>query len=433
MEAAVMRKVAWRLVPFLSLGYLINALDRFNVSIAALTMNKALGLSATTYGLGAGAFFFSYVLFQVPANLVLARLGARTWLSLIMATWGICSAATAFVTGERSFIAVRVLLGVAEAGFFPGVAYYLTCWFPARHRGRAMGIFFSCAAVAGVLGAPLSANLLRLDGLFGIQSWQWVFLVEGPPAVVLALFGRSLLCNRPCEATFLNSAERTWLQSTLDAEAEVKSGSGRSLWSVLASRQLVLLTLAYMGINYGLYAMVFFMPLIIKALGVSNTDIGYVLILPNLAGVVGSVVLTRSSDRFGERIWHLAIPLVVGGLGAAAAAMFFGNVYLVVAALSVSLFGAAAGVPLFWNLPTAFLGTTGAAGAVALINSIGTSQGYLAPQITGWLRDYTGGYAAPLLLTGAVLVAAAGLVFASGIAVHLRVPVAKVGEEKVLF
>ena len=328
MEAAVMRKVAWRLVPFLSLGYLINALDRFNVSIAALTMNKALGLSATTYGLGAGAFFFSYVLFQVPANLVLARLGARTWLSLIMATWGICSAATAFVTGERSFIAVRVLLGVAEAGFFPGVAYYLTCWFPARHRGRAMGIFFSCAAVAGVLGAPLSANLLRLDGLFGIQSWQWVFLVEGPPAVVLALFGRSLLCNRPCEATFLNSAERTWLQSTLDAEAEVKSGSGRSLWSVLASRQLVLLTLAYMGINYGLYAMVFFMPLIIKALGVSNTDIGYVLILPNLAGVVGSVVLTRSSDRFGERIWHLAIPLVVGGLGAAAAALCFSAMFI---------------------------------------------------------------------------------------------------------
>jgi MFS family permease len=415
-----MRKVAWRLVPFLSLGYLINALDRFNVSIAALTMNKALGLTATTYGLGAGAFFFSYVLFQVPANLVLARIGARTWLSFIMAAWGICSAATAFVVGEKSFVAVRVLLGVAEAGFFPGVAYFMTCWFPARHRGRAMGIFFSCAAVAGVLGAPLSTNLLRLDGVLHLQGWQWVFLVEGPPAVLLALFGRRLLCNRPAEAQFLTPAERDWLQGTLDSELAEKAGHGRPLRSALLSRPIVLLTLAYMGINYALYAVIFFLPLIVKSMGVSNTAVGYVLIVPNLAGALGSVVLTRSSDRTGERIWHIALPLALGGVAAIASALWLGNVYLTVGALSVALFGAAAGVPLFWNLPTAFLGAAGAAGSVALINSIGTSQGYVAPQLTGFLRDATGGYRAPLIVTGGVLIAAAGLVLASGIRRHLR-------------
>src|SRR4051794_300860 len=180
-EDGVMRKVAWHLIPFLSIGYMINALDRFNVSMAALTMNKALGLSATAYGLGAGAFFWSYVLFQFPANLMLARIGARVWISLIMATWGLCSAGTAFITGETSFVFVRFLLGIAEAGFFPGVAYFMTCWFPASHRGRMMGIFYALGAFSGVLGGPLGGNLLKLDGMFGFAGWQWIFLVEGIP------------------------------------------------------------------------------------------------------------------------------------------------------------------------------------------------------------------------------------------------------------
>ena len=420
MEASVMRKVAWRLVPFLCLGYLINSLDRFNVSFAALTMNKALGLSASAYGLGAGAFFFSYVLCQVPANLIMARIGPRTWLSLIMATWGICSAATAFVAGERSFIAVRVLLGVAEAGFFPGVAYYMTCWFPARHRGRAMGLFFACGALAGVVGAPVSANLLRLDGVFHIQSWQWVFLVEGPPAIVLALFGRALLCNRPAEARFLAADEREWLQQRLDDETAAKTGHGRTLAGTLFSRQIVMLTAAYMGINYALYGMLFFLPLIIKSMAISNTTIGWVVVLPNICGALGSILLTRSSDQTGERIWHMTVPLLVSGVGALVAGLWLGNVYVSVGAMCLVLFGAASGVPLFWNLSTAFLGSAGAAGAVALINSIGTSQGYAAPQITGLLRDATGGYEAPLLVIGGALLLAAGMVLGSGIRGHLR-------------
>ena len=201
-ESTVMRKVAWRLVPFLSIGYMINALDRFNVSMAALTMNKDLGLSASAYGFGAGAFFWTYILFQFPANLLLARIGARVWISAIMVAWGICSASTALVTGETTFVAVRFLLGIAEAGFFPGVAYFMTCWFPAHYRGRMMGIFFAAGAFSGVVGGPLGANLLKLDGILGITGWQWIFMVEGIPAVLLAIYGFATLCNRPIEATW---------------------------------------------------------------------------------------------------------------------------------------------------------------------------------------------------------------------------------------
>jgi ACS family tartrate transporter-like MFS transporter len=193
-ESAVMRKVAWRLIPFLSIGYMINALGRFNVSMAALTMNKDLGLSASAYGFGAGAFFWTYILFQFPANLALARIGARVWISIIMTVWGICSASTALVTGETSFVAVRFLLGIAEAGFFPGVAYFMTCWFPASYRGRMMGIFYAAGAFAGVIGGPLGASLLKLNGTLGIAGWQWIFLVEGVPAVLLASYGIATPC-----------------------------------------------------------------------------------------------------------------------------------------------------------------------------------------------------------------------------------------------
>ncbi len=418
-EAAVMRKVAWRLVPFLSIGYLINALDRFNVSIAALTMNKALGLSATAYGLGAGAFFWSYVLFQFPANLILSKLGARTWLAVIMAVWGLCSAGTALVTGETSFVVARFLLGVAEAGFFPGVAYFMTCWFPARHRGRAMGVFFAFGAFAGVIGAPLSANLLRLDGWLGVQSWQWVFLVEGVPAVILAMFGYALLRNRPAEAPWLASEERAWLQGKLNAEAEAKPGRGHSLLRSIASPQLVVLTIAYTLIAYGVYAMAFFLPLMVKTMGLSNTAVGYVLVLPNLFGTVGMILLSRSSDRSGERIWHVVVPVGLAGAGAIAAGLLLGNIYLTMAAFCVAVFGIAACLPVFWNLPTAYLGATAAAGGIAFINSVGNISGYVAPQITGLLRDASGGYTVPMLVTGGLVLLAAALILVSGIRKHV--------------
>ncbi len=418
-ENAVMRKVAWRLIPFLSIGYMINALDRFNVSMAALTMNKELGLSASAYGLGAGAFFWSYVLFQFPANLMLARIGARVWIGIIMATWGLCSAGTALITGETSFVAVRFLLGIAEAGFFPGVAYFMTCWFPAFYRGRMMGIFYAFGAFAGVLGGPLGAALLNLNGRFGIAGWQWIFLVEGIPAILLALYGFATLCNRPVEAGWLAPAERTWLQQQLDSEAAAKSGSGMGVLRSIASPQMLILTLSYFCIAYGVYAISFFLPLIVKSLGLSNTAIGYVLVLPNLCGTVGMILFSRSSDRTGERIWHVVLPVAVAGGGAMLAGLLLGNIYLTIGAFCIAVFGVASSLPVFWNLPTAYLGAGAAAGGIAFINSIGNISGYMAPQITGALHDATGGYKVPLIVTGAVVLAGAGLILASGIRKHI--------------
>ncbi|HEY0181436.1 MAG TPA: MFS transporter [Rhodopila sp.] len=418
-ESAVMRKVAWRLIPFLSIGYMINALDRFNVSMAALTMNKDLGLSATAYGFGAGAFFWTYVLFQFPANLMLARIGARVWISAIMAAWGICSASTALVTGETSFVAARFLLGIAEAGFFPGVAYFMTCWFPALYRGRMMGIFYAAGAFSGVVGGPLGASLLKLNGWFGIAGWQWIFLVEGVPAVLLACYGMATLCNRPIEAAWLTAEQRTWLQQSLDTEATAKSGHGMGVLRSIATPQMIMLTAAYMFIAYGVYAMAFFLPLIVKSLGLSNTAIGYVLVLPNICGSVGMILFSRSSDRTGERVWHVVLPVALAGLGAMAAGLLLGNIYLTVAAFCIATFGIASSLPVFWNLPTAYLGAGAAAGGIAFINSVGNISGYAAPQVTGLLHDATGGYMVPMLVTGAVVLSGAGLILASGIRKHI--------------
>jgi MFS transporter, ACS family, tartrate transporter len=418
-ENAVMRKVAWHLIPFLSIGYMINALDRFNVSMAALTMNTQLGLTASEYGLAAGAFFWSYVLFQFPANLMLARVGARVWISSIMAVWGVCSTATAFVTGETSFVAVRFLLGIAEAGFFPGVAYFMTCWFPAFYRGRMMGIFYAFGALAGVLGGPLGGNLLKLDGTFGVAGWQWIFLVEGVPAILLACFGFATLCNRPSEAPWLAPEERAWLEHQLEQEAATKSGQGVGLLRSIVTPQILVLTLAYALIAYGIYAIAFFLPLIVKSLGLSNTAIGYVLMLPNICGSIGMILISRSSDRNGERIWHVVLPVALGGLGAMAAGLLLGNIYLTIGAFCIAMFGVLSSLPVFWSLPTAYLGATAAAGGIAFINSVGNISGYVAPQLTGVLRDASGGYMVPLVVTGGIMFVGAGLVLVSGIHKHV--------------
>jgi ACS family tartrate transporter-like MFS transporter len=324
-EPSVMRKVAWRLVPFLSLAYLINALDRFNISIAALTMNKALGLSATTYGLGAGAFFWSYVLFQLPANAVLTRLGARKWLAIIMVVWGTCSTGTAFVTDTFSFVAMRFLLGVAEAGYFPGVAWFMTRWFPARHRGRAMGVFYAFAASASVMGGPLSGNLLLLDGWHGFAGWQWIFLLEGIPAVLLALACPFLMCDRVEDAHFLRPEERLWLRQRLEAENQQFGSQTLTLMRAIASPMLLTLILGYLLIGFGVYSKNFFLPLMIKGMGFTDQTVGYLSSLPNLAGCIGMIIMSRSSDRTGERVWHVAGPCLIASLGLLCAGLTLGS------------------------------------------------------------------------------------------------------------
>jgi ACS family tartrate transporter-like MFS transporter len=409
LEHQTMRKVAWRLIPLVSLAYLINVLDRFNISFAALTMNKALGLSATTYGLGAGAFFWSYVLFQVPANMVLARLGARRWIMIIMLCWGVCSASAALITDATSFVIVRFFLGLAEAGFFPGVAFFMTRWFPSRHRGRAMGVFYATGASAGILGGPIAANLLQLNGVLGVAGWQWIFLAEGLPAIALAIASPLLLRDRPSEAAWLEPDECAWLERTLRDEQAGAQGGHLPFTKAIVSPTIVLLMLVYLLVGFGVYGKAYFLPLMIKSLGYTDTAVGYISAIPALLGVIGMVIFSRRSDRTGERVWHLVVPCILGGVGCLLAGVFLGiNPWLAIAAFSLASFGISGSLPVFWNLPTAFLGASAAAGGIAFINSVGNISGYAAPQMVGLLRDTTGSYEIPMLVVG-TLVLAAGL------------------------
>jgi ACS family tartrate transporter-like MFS transporter len=411
LEAAVMRKVALRFLPLLGLCYCINVLDRFNVSIAALTMNKALGLSATTYGLGAGAFFWSYVLFQMPANAALSRVGARRWITLIAVAWGLCSAGTALATGVVSFVIARFLLGMAEAGFFPGIAFFMTCWFPSRRRGRAMGVFFAVGASAGILVGPVSANLLRLDGLFGIAGWQWVFLAEGLPTLALAALCPLVLRDTPADAEWLTSSEREWLEKKLQAERDAAIGRHLRTGRAIMSPQLLTLTGIALLTGFGVYGKGFFLPLMLKTFGFSNVAVGYLNTVPAVAGVVGMILFSQSSDRTGERVWHLVVPLFIGGFGLVLAGMAIGtSAPLAIAAFAIGAFGIFASLPVFWNLPTAFLGATAAASGIAFINSVANISGYAAPQLVGLLHDFSGSYRTPMIVMGMMLFIAGFLV-----------------------
>jgi ACS family tartrate transporter-like MFS transporter len=408
-EQAIMHKVAWRLVPFLGIGYFINALDRSNVAIAALTMNKSLGFSAAQYGLGAGAFFWSYILFQVPSNVMLARIGARRWITTIMLAWGLCSGATALVSGVTSFVVVRFLLGVAEAGYFSGVIFFMTRWFPNRHRCTAMGAFYACAALAVSTGAPISGNILALHGWLGLQGWQWIFLLEAAPALVLAAFGPFVLCDQPADARWLTRDEKEWLLGKLAAEQREAVGSSTGALQALRSPFVVLLTIAYLGIGFGVYANVFFLPLIIKDLGYSNIVVSYLAAVPAALGAIGMILVSRSSDRTGERVWHVTIPTLVAALGLIATGLTIGRPVAELISLCVVGMAISSALPTFWNLPTAYLGAGAAAAGIATINSIGNIAGYLAPQLVGVLRDMTGTYAAAMLVVGGMVLVAAAL------------------------
>jgi ACS family tartrate transporter-like MFS transporter len=411
LEYKVMRKVAWRLVPLLSLAYLINVLDRFNISFAALTMNKALGLSATAYGLGAGAFFWSYVLFQVPANMILRRVGARRWIMFIMFFWGACSASAALISDTTSFVIVRFLLGIAEAGFFPGVAFFMTCWFPSRHRGKAMGVFYATGASAGIIGGPIAANLLQLNGWLGVAGWQWIFLAEGVPALLLASACPLLLRDRPSEAHWLRPDECEWLETTLRAEQTAAQGAHLPFMRAMVCLPIVLLMSVYLLVGFGVYGKAYFLPLMIKSLGFGDMAVGYLTAIPNLVGVLGMLFFSRRSDHTGERVWHLIVPCLLGGAGLVLAGLTLSiNPWLAIAAFSLASFGISGSLPVFWNLPTAFLSASAAAGGIAVINSIGNISGYAAPQMVGLLRDSTGGYEIPMLAVGALVLLAGVLV-----------------------
>jgi ACS family tartrate transporter-like MFS transporter len=410
-EAAVVRKVMWRLLPFLCLLYFVAYLDRVNVGFAALTMNQDLGLSATAFGLGAGIFFLGYFLFEVPSNFMLRRFGARVWIARIMLTWGVISIGMAFVTGTRSFLVLRFLLGVAEAGFFPGMIYYFTHWFPNRVRGGILGLFIIATPASTIIGAPLSTTLLGTS-VFGLAGWQSMFIIEGVPAILLGFVTLLVLRDSPAKAAWLTDRERQTLERAIHRDE--LSGVQTSLRAGLASITVWRFALLYAALMVGVYGFGFWAPQIAKALGgLSNQQVGFVLIIPYACATLAMCLWARHSDRTGERTWHLALPAFLAAAGFLYGS-FTDDVYLSIAAFTVGAIGIYATLPVFWTLPTSLLGGTAAAGGIALINSIGNLSGYFGPVIIGRLKDSTHGYAAGLLVIAASMAFAGILGFYSG-------------------
>jgi D-galactonate transporter len=402
LEQRTIAKVSARLVPFLIVCYFVAYLDRVNVSFAALTMNKDLGLSASAFGFGAGIFFLAYFLFEVPSNLFLERVGARKWIARIMFSWGLLSGSMAFVTGETSFYVVRVLLGIAEAGFFPGIIFYLTLWFPAVYRARIVGYFMAAIPLSTVIGAPVSGLLLGLDGVMGMKGWQWLFVLEAAPALILSVIVFYYLTDRAADATWLEPDERAWLVARLDQERRQRETVRHySVTQALMNPKVLALSVVYFGAVATNYGLSFFLPQIVKAFGVSNAQAGVIAALPYVVGVVSIVLWGRRSDRKLERRFHLAFPLFVASAGIAISTAF-DDPTMKMAALSVAGFGIFGCLPVFWTFPAAFLSGAAAAGGIALINSIGNLAGFAGPYVVGRIKDVTGSYTGGLLLLTAM-------------------------------
>lgn len=411
LERATVRRVGRRLVPFLLLLFVACYLDRVNVGFAALQMNRALGLSAAAYGLGAGVFFLGYCVLEIPSNLALARVGARRWIARIMISWGVISAATMLARGVGSFYLLRFLLGAAEAGFFPGVIYYLGEWFPARARARVIARFMVALPIAGIVSGPLSGALLGLQGRLGLAGWQWVFLVEGIPSILLGFVALAFLTDRPEDAAWLPEPERAWLVARLRGERERclqrhAHGVRRALASGIVWR---LGLLQGLSLTSGLYALGFWLPAIVKASsGASDLRVGVLSAVPYLTAAVGMVLIGAHSDRSGDRCAHIALCSLATALGFAASA-FLHAPALALAALGLAAVGTFGAMGPFFALPAGFLTGDGAAAGIALINSLANVTGFAVPYGVGLLRDATGGYAAGLAALAFLPLAGAAL------------------------
>lgn len=408
LDEATLREVTWRLVPFLFLLYIVAYLDRINLGFAALQMQKQLGFTDSVYGLGAGIFFAGYFLFQVPSNLVLMKVGARRWIAFLMVTWGIISSSMCMVSGERSFYLLRFLLGAAEAGFFPGVILYLKMWFPARTRARTVARFMTAAPLSGVIGGPVSGALLGLQGKSGLAGWQWMFLLEGIPAILLGLIAWVYLVDRPADAIWLRPDQKAGLERTLQEEnariaQSVKVGAAM-LWSMF------ILSLVYFGLNTVSYGMSLWLPTLIKSLSsLSNLEIGVLSAVPYVAAAIAMVVVGLHSDRSGERRWHTAVPAISGAIALSVAA-HTNSVSAATALISIAVLGVFSMMGPFWAMPTALLSGTAAAVGVALINSVGNLGGFFGPYVIGALRNATGSFKTGLLVVGTALATSGCLV-----------------------
>jgi ACS family tartrate transporter-like MFS transporter len=407
---ATLAKVGWRLLPFLLLLYIVAWIDRVNISVAALQMKPDLGLSDTVFGLGAGIFFLGYALFEVPSNLILVRVGARFWIARIMITWGILSVLMMFVQGPTSFYVLRLLLGIAEAGFLPGIIYYLSNWYPSNERARAVSWFMVAIPLASVIGQPLSGLLLELDGWHGLEGWHWLFLLEGIPAVALGFVVLAYLPDSPDKAKWLAPEQRAWLAERLRGEQRKAEGRhGISSWRTVFKHPTVwLLALILFACQTGNYGLQFWIPQIVKGLsGFSNLATSMIAALPYAAAAVGMIAIARSSDRSGERLMHIAIPSAIAGVAFIVGAQFTLLLPAMIA-LTIASVGDLGTRGPFWALPTRFLTGSAAAAGIALINTCASIGGFVGPYAIGFLRDQTGGSnAAGLVFLGVLMLLAA--------------------------
>jgi ACS family tartrate transporter-like MFS transporter len=430
-ERQTMGKVAWRLLPLIVLIYFVAYIDRTNVGFAAISMNRDLGFSAYLYGWGAGIFFLGYALFEVPSNVILHRVGARRWIARIMVTWGIVSGCMMFVSGAVSFLVVRFLLGVAEAGFFPGVLLYFTYWFPAAYRARVISALFLAVPGSNAVAAALSGALLQMDGVWGMAGWKWMFLLESLPAILLAPAVLRLLTDRPADARWLEPEEREWLVARLDEEHQRISRSERhlTLYQALTDRRVVTLSLIYLTIVSATYGITFFLPLIVNAHGTSALETGLITAVPYAIGTIGMVLWARSSDRRQERRWHFAIAAFLAAAGLGAAALWSDNLLIAMAAMSIATIGLYGSKPAFWPLPSTFLSGTAAAGGIALVNSIGNLGGFGGPYVVGWVRESTQSYEMGLVVLAACALVSGVLALATLSAPALALKPSKEMEE----
>jgi ACS family tartrate transporter-like MFS transporter len=396
--------------------YVANFLDRVNVGFAALEMNRDLAIGAEAFGMVGGIFFLGYFFFEVPSNVILEKVGARLWIFRIMLTWGVVSMATAFVQGVQSLSVLRFLLGVAEAGFFPGIIFYLGMWFPAAMRARYVGLFLCAISLANIIGAPLSGFILGMDGVAGLHGWQWLFLIEGLPSLVLAFSVLVWLPDGPSDARWLNADERAIITARLAAEP---AHAHRDLWPMLRDPRVWLLAIPDFGIVLSTYGLGLWLPQIVKGMGFSNLGTGFVVAAVYVLSSVVSVLWCLSSDRANERIRHVAVAALIGAAGLIVAAFTTGSIVCIFA-LAVGMAGTLAAISVFWALPSGFLGSTAAAGGIALINSLANLGGFAGPYLMGGLKAWSGGYALGLGALGGGLIMTAAMILIVGRTLDVR-------------
>jgi ACS family tartrate transporter-like MFS transporter len=401
LQAAV-RKAAVRFVPLLTIAYLFNYLDRTSLGFAALTMNQQLGLSAGQFGLAAGVFFLGYSTFEIPSNLMLYRFGARRWLARIMITWGLVSAATAFVVGPNSFYALRLLLGIAEAGFFPGVTFFLAAWFPTQYRTRMLAWFLVGIPLSSMVGSPVCGLLLQMDGIWGFAGWQWLFLLVSLPCIPLGILTLRMLSDRPQAAAWLTQAERNALDEVLASEVRERPPS--SLWGALKDTRVLICAAIQFGFTLGSYGIGIWLPLMLKEYHLSTMSIGWISSIPYLFASAGMILWARYVDQKGRRIVNLAAACLLGGIGLLAPVLS-DSLSGAVIGFSVALVGVTAARAIFWTIPTRFLTGVAAAGGLAFINSVATLGGFVGPSMMGWLKEFSGSYVFGLSAVAAIMVA----------------------------